>query len=303
MITGAACIQKLDQGYTFRSAQTSLKEFLENWLVSIQSSRAPRTLDCSVVHIQRLFDRRMAEGASSYTIKRIRKVLHVALGRGVKLGLLTRNPVSATIPPRIQTREMCFYTEKEVRIFLEVAETIQPELYPLYYLAIHTGMRKSELLGLQWEDVDWKRSTLQVQRQLRWVKGRQYEFPKPKTSKGIRSIVLGEKAMDVLRAHLGRQPEGKHDLMFVNGNGEPLRDHVLYRNFKQVMGEAGLPEIRFHDLRHTAASLMLNYGLPHLTVSRRLGHARPSITMDVYGHIIPSRQEEAASIMDNLMMA
>lgn len=192
-------------------------------------------------------------------------------------------------------------TEREVQAFLELAKQVQPELYALYYLAIHTGMRKSELLVLQWEDIDWHHDTLQVQRQLRWKRRGQYEFNCPKTTKGIRSIKLGEKAVEALNAHKASLEPGENDLIFAEDTGEPIRDHALYRSFKQLLEEAGLPEIRFHDLRHTAASLMLNYGVPVIIVSRRLGHAKPSITMDVYGHIIPSRQEEAASLMDSLM--
>jgi integrase len=315
-------IKQLDQGYSYRSAQTSLETFLENWLISIQSSRAPSTLniyqltiqneitpvlgkvklkDLSPDKIQLLFDRKLAEGGSPHTVKRIHKVLHVALGQGVKLGLLTRNPVTATVPPRITTREMQYLAEHQVQSFLEKAKISQPELYALYYLAIHTGMRKSELLGLHWEDIDWQHSTLQVQRQLRWKEKGQYEFSSPKTTNGVRSIKLGDKAIAALKAHKASlAPEGQ-TLVFSDGKGEPIRDRILYHNFKQILEEAGLPNIRFHDLRHTAASLMLNYGVPVLIVSRRLGHAKPSITMDVYGHIIPSRQEEAAILMDNLM--
>jgi integrase len=315
-------IQHLDQGYTYRSAQTSLEGFLENWLVSIQCSRAPGTLnlyrltirneiipalghiklkDLSPDKIQRLFDRKLAEGASPYAVKRIHKVLHVALGQGVKLGLLTRNQVSTTVSPRITSREMQYLTEREVQAFLELAKQVQAELYALYFLAIHTEMRKSELLGLQWEDIDWQHGTLQVQRQLRWKRKWEFEFTVPKTSKGIRSIKLGKKAIAALNAHKESQTTGGHDLIFADETGEPIRDHRLYRNFKQILEEADLHDIRFHDLRHTAASLMLNYGVPVIIVSRRLGHAKPSITMDVYGHIIPSRQEEAASLMDRLM--
>jgi integrase len=295
-------IKQLDQGYTYRSAQTSVEKFFS----TIQNEIIPalghiKLKDLSPDKIQRLFDRKLAEGSSPYAIKRIHKVMHVALAQGVKLGLLTRNPVSATVSPKVTSREMKYLTEQETRVFLETANLIQPELYALYYLAIHTGMRKSELLGLRWEDIDWQHSTLQVQRQLRWKRQGQYEFNSPKTAKGIRSIKLGEKAIATLLEHKASQSPADQGLIFADEAGEPIRDNHLYRSYKQVLKEAELPTIRFHDLRHTAASLMLNYGVPVIIVSRRLGYAKPSITMDVYGHIIPSRQEEAAILMDRLM--
>jgi integrase len=216
------------------------------------------------------------------------------------LGLLVRNPASVITPPKLKHKEMRFYTEEQVQQFLETAKVFEEELYPLYYLAIHTGMRKSELLGLRWSDIDWEHSKLKVQRQLRWKKGGEVEFPTPKTHNGIRTVILGKEALQVLKDHLARQGENC-ELIFTDPSGNPLKDSYLYRSFKWITQEAELPDIRFHDLRHTAASLMLNYGIPVIIVSRRLGHARASITMDVYGHMIHSKQEEAATLMDRLM--
>ena len=106
--------------------------------------------------------------------------------------------------------------------------------------------------------------------------------------------------MGVLKEHKVCQAI-EHEMIFISERGRPLRDQQLYKSFKGLIKISGLPSIRFHDLRHTAASLMLNYGIPVIIVSKRLGHARASITMDVYGHPIPSKQEEAATLMDRLM--
>jgi integrase len=314
-------ISQIDEGYSYSSAQTTLKRFLEDWLISIQTSRSPSTLemyqatvkreinprigqirlkDLHPEHIQGLYDLRLAQGASPHTIKRIHKVLHCALEQGVKLGLLVRNPASVTSPPKLKQKEMSFYTEGQVQQFLKATQVFGEALYPLYYLAIHTGMRKSELLGLRWSDIDWEHSKLKVQRQLRWKKGGEAEFPTPKSRNGIRTIILGQDAMQVLKDHLAIQGENC-ELIFIGKTGQPFKNHQLYRSFKQIVQKSKLPKIRFHDLRHTAASLMLNYGIPVIIVSKRLGHARASITIDVYGHLIPSKQEEAAILMDRLM--
>lgn len=187
-----------------------------------------------------------------------------------------------------------------MQAFLSTAKEGNDPLYHLCYLATHTGMRKSELLGLKWEDLDWERRTIKVQRQLRWVKGGKVEFSTPKTRNGIRTIILGQEALQVLKDHKARQAK-EHEIIFISEKARLMRDQQLYMSFKGLIKQAELPEIRFHDLRHTAASLMLNYGIPVIIVSKRLGHARASITMDVYGHLIPSKQEEAATLMDRLM--
>ena len=135
---------------------------------------------------------------------------------------------------------------------------------------------------------------------MRWVKGGKVEFSTPKTRNGIRTIILGQEALQVLKDHKTRQGK-ENELIFISEKGRLLRDQQLYKSFKGLIKQAGLPDIRFHDLRHTAASPMLNYGIPVIIVSKRLGHARASITMDVYGHLIPSKQEEAATLMDRLM--
>jgi len=203
-------ISQIDEGYSYSSAQTTLKRFLMDWLVSIQPSRSPGTLemyqstvereinqrighlrlkDLRPDQIQSLYDLRLAEGGSPHTIKRIHKVLHCALEQGVKLGLLVRNPASVVSLPKLKHQEMRFFNGKQVKQFLWTAKVFEEELYPLYYLAIHTGMRKSELLGLRWDDIDWEHSTIKVQRQLRWKKGGEVEFPTPKTRNGIRTII------------------------------------------------------------------------------------------------------------------
>jgi len=168
-----------------------------------------------------------------------------------------------------------------------------------------------ELLGLKWTDVDWVRSTIKVERQLLRSSGNGIEFSRPKTRYGKRSIDLGNKSIEVLRNHYEyqqkeRQTAGEkwveNGLIFTNSLGGPINPRNLLRNFKALLKEAGLVPIRFHDLRHTAASLLLNQGIPVLAVSRRLGHARASITLDIYGHLIPSMQSEIAKLIDELVI-
>ena len=136
-------------------------------------------------------------------------------------------------------------------------------------------------------------------------------FRSPKTRLGKRTIVLGTKTIEILRKHQEYQQQEhlstgeawkEYGLMFTTRNGTPIHPRNLLRDFKKLLIVAGLPPIRFHDLRHTAASILLNQGIPIITVSRRLGHARASITLDVYGHLISTSQNDVAELIDNLLL-
>ena len=142
------------------------------------------------------------------------------------------------------------------------------------------------------------------------LKGGGYIFTEVKSKSGNRTIILGKQALEILKVHKREQPilissAGENwtdeDLVFPSNVGTPVTGSKIRSAMRKLLKASGLPKIRFHDLRHTAASLMLNHGIPVLIVSKRLGHSKPSITIDVYGHIIPSQQEKAAILMDNLM--
>ena len=324
-------IIQVDQGFTFEGSDTLLKDFLEDWLISVQSSRSKtttalyiRTVNIEIIPIlgktklndlnpgiiQRFYDYQIKIGKSGHAVHTMHKILKVSLQHAVKLGMIIRNPCKVTTPPRPEKHEMKIYDENQIQIFLNTALSIKDQYYPLYYLAFHTGMRQSELIGLKWEDIDWERNTLQVRRQLLRHKGGGYEFSKPKSRSSNRKILIGLRTMDVLKNHqetvIQKRKNAKEnwtelDLIFPTKVGTPIVSSNLRRGFRKVLNVSRLPKIRFHDLRHTAASMMLNYGISVLAVSRRLGHSKPSITLDVYGHLIPSKEEEAATLMDDLL--
>jgi integrase len=222
--------------------------------------------------------------------------------------MIGRNPTDAVDPPRYQPEEMKFYDEAQVSQLILAARGDRYEA--LYSLAIVTGMRQSELLALLWSDLYWQKQTLRVQRQLKRENRRDGYFTSPKTKAGKRSLNLGAATIGQLRDHYERQRLDRmaagdrwmeNDLIFPSINGTPLDQSNLYKRFKRLIRAAGLPEVRFHDLRHTAASLMLNHGIPPIIVARRLGHSKVSITLDTYGHLMPEMQNEAADLMDELV--
>ena len=324
-------IQQINQGFTYEGANTTVKEFLTNWLVSISSSRSKGTItlyqrtvnkeilpilgqlkltDLKPDLIQRFYDHKIKNGQSAHAVHTAHKVLNIAIQHAVRLGCIVRNPCKETVPPKPEQTEMQSYDENQVQTLLTTSQVIKDKYYPLYYLAIHTGMRQAELFGLKWEDLDRERRTLQVHRQVARMKGGGFEFTKPKSKSGNRTITLGVQTVEVLKLHRKQVWELQKkvgddwtdlNLIFPTRVGTPILGSNLRRGFRKLLKESGLPKIRFHDLRHTAASLMLNYGISVLIVSRRLGHSKPSITLDVYGHLIPSKQEEAAELMDELL--
>ncbi len=322
---------QIDKGLTFKGADKTLEEFLIEWLKTIQSSRSLGTytlyswtikkritpyigniklMSLKPDRVQSFYHHLQGEGLSNHAVHVTHKTLRVALNHAIKLGLITRNPCSGTTPPKPKHTEMKFYDDNQVRKLLDTAVAIGDRFHPLYYLAIHTGMRQAELMGLKWQDVDWDHSTIQVKRQVRHFKGGKHTFTKPKSKSGNRTIILGKKALEILKIHrsgqqkmirLSRNGWEDFDLIFPSRVGTPITASNIRRGFRKLLKKSRLPQIRFHDLRHTAASLMLNHGIPVLIASKRLGHSKPSVTIDIYGHLMPSKQEEAAELMDDLI--
>ena len=198
-------------------------------------------------------------------------------------------------------------SDTQVRSLLLAAQGTRYEA--LFWLAVSTGLREGELLGLRWSDLDWKTHSLHVQRQLQRLDG-QYVFPEPKSAAGRRVIVVGETMIQKLRAHLNileaeRREAGdrwqENDLIFSSSLGTPWDKRNMFKYYKIFLKKAGLPDIRFHDLRHTAATLMLQQGVHPKIVQERLGHSDITLTLNTYSHVLPAMQEEAASKLDELL--
>lgn len=324
-------IAQIDNGLTFDGAQITLSDFLTEWLVSIKASLKPHTWyqydmtvrkhivpfigkttlkDLRPEHIQKLYDKKLKDGSGTRTVQFTHLILHKSLNHALKLGIIPRNPTETTYRPKTVSKEMKFYDESQVaRLLLSVRGTRDEALYQL---VISTGMRQSEVLGLKWSDLDWRNKTITIRRQLvRLSKTEDEFFSSVKTNAGKRTITLGDQTLQKLREHMALQDdERKHprrekwvdyDLIFPSITGTPMNQSNLYHSFKRLIQEAGLPEIRFHDLRHTAASIMLNHGIAPMVVAKRLGHAKVSVTLDSYGHLIPELHDDVAQIVDDLI--
>lgn len=308
--------------------QQTVREFLERWLEDVaamtlrpSSLRTYRNVVRHIVsvigdvelreltpqHLQRLYRIKRDEGLAR-TATMIHAVLHKALSHAVRWGILSKNVADMVDRPKPPQKEQRALDVSEVQRFFEAAR--KDRLYALYVLAATCGLRIGEALGLKWEDVNFDQRTLTVQRQLQWLKG-QPQLVAPKSEKSKRTIVLPQVALGALREHRVRQAEERlragaawqdHGLIFTTSIGTPLSPaNVRNRSFYRILKEAGLPRIRFHDLRHTTATLLLARGVHPRLVQELLGHSQISLTLDTYTHVMAPMLRQVADEMDALL--
>jgi integrase len=310
-----------DDGLVFDADNLTVGRYLERWLTdSVRDTVKATTYESyerlirlhlvptlgrlklknlTTTHVRGLYREKLDHGLSPTSVQRVHALLHKALKQAVHDGLVPRNITETVKAPRQSRKEMSTLTREQARHFLNEAKG--DRLAALYLLAIHTGLRQGELLGLKWNDVDLDRGTLQVRRILSAAKEGP-TFTTPKNNKG-RSVRLTAQAVQALRDHRTRQAEEKlkHDgfwqdqsLVFTTLVGTPLNRHnVFSRSFKPLLREAGLPDIPFHGLRHSFATLMLAGGEHPKVVQEMMGHSSIRVTMDFYSHVLPDMQREA----------
>ncbi|MGD0794457.1 MAG: site-specific integrase [Dehalococcoidales bacterium] len=244
-------------------------------------------------------------GLSAQTVKHHHRVLHEALKYAAKHGIIIRNIAEAVDPPRPDSKEMVTLEPDNVHIFLDAAH--ETPYYVLFYTKLYTGLRRSELLGLRWRDIDLDLATLSVVQTLHHVPRKGYIFREPKTKRSRRLIDLSPSLALLLRGHrdnqeLERKLLGRllmpDDLVFSYPEGTPLPPNSVTKAFCKLAKSLGMSGIRLHDLRHTHATLMLKQGVHPKVVSERLGHSSVAITLDTYSHVLPGIQAAAALRFD-----
>ncbi len=249
------------------------------------------------------------ESLSARSVLHHHRVIHEALEYALRAGLVVANVAERANPPRPQSREMRTLDRDGLNTFLEA--TRQTPYYTLFLMASHTGLRRSELLGLRWKDMDLDLGTLSVVQTLHHLKDGRTVFEAPKSAKGRRMVALTPSAALTLKAHRERleadlallgTPLVGDRLVFSNLDGNPFLPDTITHVFVKIARRAGLPGIRFHDLRHTHASLMLKQGIHPKIVSERLGHSTVSITLDTYSHVLPGLQEAAALRFEDALL-
>jgi len=259
-------------------------------------------------HIQSFYRDRLDTGLSTSTVHKMHDILRRGLAQAVRWHLVPRNVAYVVKPPRPVPKEMVALSTDETRRLLDAAA--EDRLEALYVLAVHTGMRQGELLALRWQDVDMENAVVSVRRTLTRSGGK-VTFGEPKTKKSRRSIRLAPQATEALRAHLERQLRDMEilgdryrdqGLVFTTDTGAPINpSNLRQRSFALLLKRAGLPHMRFHDLRHTCATLLLSRGVHPKFVQELLGHATIAITLDTYSHVMPSMGDATAKAMEDAL--
>jgi integrase len=326
----AKALSDREGGLIFDAKNLTLREYLDRWLEdSVKDTVRVTTYqgyerivrlhikptlgriklnNLTPTHLRALYQERLEAGLAPRMVQLVHTTLHKALKQAVADGLIPRNVAEVVKAPRQVRKEIKPLRPEQARTLLTAARG--DRLEALYVLAVTTGMRQGELLGLKWEDADLETGTLQVRRTLSTATGEGFSFSAPKTVKGRRSIKLPASALSTLGRHREAQLEERrsvaglwedHDLIFTTQVGTPIsRQDLINRCFKPLLRRAGLPNIRFHDLRHTCATLLLGRGVHAKLVQELLGHATIAVTLDTYSHVLPSMGNQTATAMEDV---
>lgn len=325
------------QGLLATGPRQSLAQYLEHWLEEVHKpavklttyAKYRRVIDKHILpeighlqlrkltpeHLERLYARKTREGLSASMVRHIHVILHEALEQAVRKRYLAQN-VSNLVGdlPRIKRREAKIITREQAKLLIAAAKGTQLEA--IVILAITTGMRHGEIIGLHWQDINVDEHCLAVRRtvtRLSGVKDRfqgRFEETSPKTESGQRTILLAGVVMQALQEQQVRQEAARlkagekwreHGLVFCNTHGSYLNPDALLAQFHRLLEKAGLPRMRLHDLRHSAATILLGKGTHPKLVQELLGHSSIDITMDIYSHVIPSMQHDMMEKWDDFL--
>ncbi len=318
-----------EDGLPVVTSRQSVTDYLTDWLKIVESSvryatfiRYQEYVRLHIIpkigrirlakltpqQVQDMYAACLSAGLSAQSVRHLHTVFHRALRQAIQLDLVARNVTDRVEPPRAEKAEMQTYSAVQVRAFLDAARG--DRLEALYVLAVTTGMRQGELLGLRWQDLDLERRVLQVQVAMQRTKDG-LQLAAPKTNAARRKLILGKAAVDALRQHRAKQNAERlqvgerwpdWDLVFANGVGKPITaGHLLRRSYEPLLLRANLPRLRFHCLRHTAGTLLAEKGVSIKVIQETLGHTRSAVTLDYYVHATENMQKHAAQAMEDVL--
>jgi integrase len=322
-------LRELERGTLATGPQQKLGDYLSRWLEEVHKPTIrlssyikyrklintyiiPELGDVQVQkltpqQVQSLYTRLGKRGLAPKTINSVHGVLHKALDNAVRWSLVSRNVCDLVSPPRVVKREMKPLTLEQAHKLLETAKGHRLEV--LLMLAVVTGMRRGELLALRWSDVDLERHTLLVCRTVDYIAHYGYVETKPKTKSGMRQIMLPSFMVEILEAHRVQQAEQRQavgdeweelGLVFCDLHGGYINSRYLLVLFRNLLQEAGLPHMHFHDLRHSAVTLLMSMEVNIKVIQELLGHSDIITTLGTYGHLLPTMQGDAMNKWDDV---
>jgi integrase len=322
-------LREQQQGTLITTPQQTVEQFLTQWLESHRLAVRIRTYEryeqfvrlhlipslghikldkLTVQHVKNLYVTLEKKQLSTTTLNTLHNMLHKALVDAVKWGLLMRNVCDAITAPKRERHEIKPLTMEQAKQLLSAAKG--QTLEALWVLALTTGMRRGEILALKWQDINFDQAMVQVRRIFTRAPGRTFIEADPKTEKSKRSIMLTSIALDALKVHRRSQLETRlqagsawkdSDLIFCTSLGTPLHPNWVLAQFKKLLTRTGLPDMRFHDLRHSIATLLLSMGIHPKVVQELLGHNRIQETVDTYSQVLPTIHKEAVKKLEDVL--
>ena len=288
---------------TFKTSQGFLKNHIKPQLGKISLN------DLTTLHLQQFYKKLLAEGRverieaqkqpkglSAKTVRNIHQIISSALKLAIEQRLIARNPADGCALPKAERKEMQTLPVEQLTSFLREAK--DSGVFALYYIDLTTGLRRGELLGLKWSDIDLEKGDLRVQRQIGRIDGKIIEMPL-KTKNAYRTLPLSADAISVLK--MQKCKVGNSEWVFPSPSGGPMSPDSVLHMLHRVLKRAGLPKVRFHDLRHTFATHALTSGVDAKTLSGILGHTNASFTLDTYTHVTSDMQKQACGIVGGFM--
>lgn len=326
----AELIAQFEKGEYIHTSNQTLAEFLAYWLekqakkvlrestfsihnMVIQSRIIPEIghlplKDLHPLHISDFYDTLSNEEYSNDYIRYIHNILKKSLKKAVAWELISKNIMDHVDPPRLKAKDISTWTMEESNTFMESAK--ENKFYIVFLLALYTGMRRGEILGLRWKHVDFENRNLSVTQTLYRTREKGLIFQEPKTKNAKRQIALPGFVIEELKKHKLEQNKIKlalgagyqdHQLVNCYEDGRPIDPRNILKHFERVTQKAGVPRLRFHDLRHTHATILLQLRENPKVVSERLGHSNIGITLDTYSHVIPDMQQDTADKFEQAM--
>lgn len=282
------------KGYIENHIKPNIGDIPIEKLTSLQLQKFYRRL-LTEGRVPRIESENQPKGLSAKTVRNINQVISSAMDMAVKHKLILSNPTDGCELPKVEHREMHTIHAEQLGAFLREAK--ESGVYELYYLDLATGLRRGELLGLKWEDVDLTHGVIHVRRQVYRIDGEVKEVPL-KTKNAYRNISISKDAVEMLKE---MEKHRTCEYVFPSPNGGPISPDSVLNMLHRVLKRAGLPAVRFHDLRHTFATLALQNGVDIKTVSGMLGHFSAGFTLDTYAHVTTAAQKEAANTMRSVL--